>query len=381
MLGRIKGLVLAVLVALGAGQQSSAQEPLRIVAASPTSKHVQHMSELLQLDAETHELLFAMYNEMLSTIQSSHATFHEKYGAERKKERLDYEKIHEWLDEYREQVYESAETFYRDAKLLVDEEDLPIVEHVERRIVAEWRIKREGLDISGLATSPFELLFRENIVDSTRFAELLNQHIEADRKLGELMEETVEAMEELTALYSDFGYDIANANADQFRQLGRTLTEELDRAKRLRAANEELAQSIIDSLDEEASAKYERAWMLANYKDVERVRIAETACERALADPELDAQTRSTIEEMRSSFGDRLRIARKMARVAKHKADLDYTMQNLIDDSEPDKSLYESCLERIDGIAESYAAALRGVLNIEQQKQYGLVEEEVTGDR
>lgn len=351
---------------------ASGQDRFRMESKGPTTVHVQHLSGLLRLDAPTHELLVELHTEMFQTEELAFGEFRSHYTEGLEAEPPDYDRIYRAAEEYGDQHEEAAATFYRDAKLLVKEDGVVLVEHVERRLHAERLIEQEGYDISGLAAHPFELLFREKLIDDTRFAELLAEHGEADRRLGEMMEDTVEAMQALYDLYADFDFDIANANARQIRDIGRALNEELDRATRLRAANEGLAQSIIDSLDEENSTRYEQAWLLANYKDVQRERLAEIAANRALADPGLNEQTRTAIEGMRASFGERLRIARKMARVAKHRSDLAFTMQNLLDETEPDTSLYESGLERIDGVADSYAAALEGVLTQEQRVKYGL---------
>lgn len=366
MLTWILGAAVLLLSPVEAGQ-----DRFRMGSRGPTTMHVQHLSELLRLEAPVHELLVELHVNMLRTEDAAYQSFRQKID-DMDLQRANLGLLDEWGAAYGEKIDRAAEEFYRDAKLLGGEADAAIVEHIERRLNAERLIRQQGYDISGLMTHPFELLFRERIVDGVRFGELLREHMEADQRLGVLMERTAEALDTMGDLYKDFGYDITKATPAQIRALGNALKEEIDLAKRLRKANEDLAAAIIESLGGEDVERYEQAWLLANYGEVQEDRIAERAVIIILSDLELDASTRNAIEEMKKSYGDRLRIARRMARVAKHRSDLDYTMENLINETEPDTRVYDASLERIDRIAESYRAALRGVLTPKQRVASGL---------
>lgn len=361
------GVVVLLVSQVASGQYWSWQG-----SVGPTDRHVQHLSELLGLDAARHELLIELHTEMLRAEEESRQRFGKLYSEEFDNDQPDYDKIYQYMVECRAEIRRAAEMFYRDAKLIADKDGVGIVEHIERRLQSERLIKQGDYEVSGLAASPFELLFSERIVDSVRFGELLREHLEHDRMVGELLEQTDAALTKIDVLYKEFHYDIASATPAQLRDLGRALMDVVDRAKGLRKANEDLAAALIESLGDEDGERFERAWLLVNYGAVQQERAAERAVRAILADAELDAPTRAAVEEFKISYGERLRIARRMARVAKHRADLDYSMENLLNESEPDRSVHDAALERIERIAHAYQAALRGVLTPEQRVKYGL---------
>jgi len=116
-------------------------------------------------------------------------------------------------------------------------------------------------------------------------------------------------------------------------------------------------------------------WWQANYAAVQRERFPERVVSRVLEDSEASDELRDAVTGIRSAFADRMRVARRMARTAKHRSDLNFDFNTLLSGGRPDTSLYDSSLERINGIADSFTAALRGVMTPEQQQRYGLADE------
>lgn len=331
------------------------------------------LSDLLELDATTHELLFQLHHEMCLAEQAERTKLRERI--EKLQEEgtpPDWEEQFEWSAQLEVRLDEIGDRFFEDTRLLVRTEQFVLIDHMKYRVRMSRLLDTIGDEISGLAGNPFELLHDEKLIDTARFRELVHLHAEDDARAWSLFQQTYGAIMQIQRDFRAFGFDIESATVEQIGSLSKSFRDVMDLVTRFRAANEALAEAVIASLEGEQREAYESAWLSLNYPDVQWPRAAETAAELALQDESLDAGARETIEQMRRSYTDRLRIARRMARVAKHRSDMAFDFDNILNQQEPDKSAYEDSLERIDGIGASYAAAMKGVLTQEQRVKYGL---------
>jgi hypothetical protein len=229
-----------------------------------------------------------------------------------------------------------------------------------------------GDDISGLAGSPFELLHEDDALSPARFRELVYLHADVERRNCVQFDRTLEAITGIQKEFMNIGFDFEDGDAQQMASIARKFMDTIEQVRRLRRTNEELADAIIASLTEEERPRFEGAWLELNYPEVQSPRTAERAVRLILADETLDGSVREAIEEMRVAYDDRLRIARRMARVAKHRLDLDISFDAILKDRDQDRTAYKDSLRRIEGIGASYEAAVRGVLTREQRVKYGL---------
>lgn len=331
------------------------------------------LSDLLELDAATHELLFQLHHEMCLAEQSERTKLRERIWKLREAEEQPvWDDRFEWTVQLDARLDEIGDRFFEDTRLLVSLEQSPLINHMKYRVRISRLLDNIGVEISGLAGSPFELLHEQRLIDTDRFRELIYEHAEADAKVWSVFGRTSGALLQIQRDFREFDFDIEAATPQQIGSLSRSFRDIVDLMTRFRAANEALAESIIESLEGEQQAAFESAWLKLNYPDVQRARPAESAAYLALQDDALDAQTREAIEQMQGSFIERLRIARRMARIAKHRSDFAFDFDNIVNQEGPDRSAYEDSLERIDGVGESFAAALKGVLTKEQRVKYGL---------
>lgn len=331
------------------------------------------LSDLLELDAATHEVLFQLHHEMCLAEQAERAQVRQRIQElQEADEQPDWEDHFEWSIQLDARLDEISDRFFEDARLLVAVEQSPLIDHMKYRVRINRLLDTIGDEISGLAGNPFELLYELRLIETDRFRELVYLHAEADAKAWSLFQRAFAAIVQIQRDFREFDFDIESATPAQIGSLSRSFRDIMDLMKRFRAANETLAEAIIESLEGQQQAAFESAWLSLNYPDVQQPRPAERAVEQALRDESLDAETRETIAQMHQSYADRLRIARRMARIAKHRSDFAFDFDNIVNQQEPDTGAYEDSLERIDGVAESYAAALKGVLTKEQRIKYGL---------
>lgn len=338
-----------------------------------TFAQLSQLSELLGLDATGHELLVAMHTELVQAeMRGKRALLERIEKADEAEEHLDWTERMRWMIDLEKELDGIASRFYEDVALAVTQEQLPLVRHMQHRARMGPVFEMIDDDVSGLSAHPFELLHERKLVDLARFRELVLLHAELDARNGAQFAQTYDTLQKMQLEMMGIGFNMGEQPAQRLAELGRMFTATVEAVRRLRGTNEALAEAILASMTEEERKDFELVWLAANYRDVYWTLPAESAVLKAMEDEDLEGSVRETIGEIQGQFEDRIRIARRMARVAKHRSDLDINFDMILNDKEPDRSAYESSLERIENLGQSYAAALRGVLTAEQRVKYGL---------
>ena len=336
--------------------------------------HLTELSNLLQLDATMHELLIELHLEMIRAE-----------SAERKKVRDLIERLNEegddvgWRESMRlsiemtDDFTEIGDRFFEDVRLMVLPEQVALVDHIRARSDMSYLFDDIGDEVSGLGAQPFELLHETQAITQDRFRELALELAPLDQQNHKLFNRAFETILELQQIGMETDFDMDDASPDQMAKMIKMFKDTIEIISRLRDANEDLADRIMDGLTEDQRTAFEAAWLEKNYEDVQERSPAERAVEAVTQDEEASPELRTRIEEIRPNFERRLATARKMARIAKRKSDLDFDIRQLMETGDRNTEVYDDALERLLGVAESYASALKGVMTPEQQERYGLV--------
>jgi hypothetical protein len=261
-----------------------------------------------------------------------------------------------------------ADAFYADAKLLVEPEQFPLLDHMRHRCAMQFLFEMVGDEIAGLAAQPFELLHERELVPTERFRELVLANRATEAKAHDQFTRVMEGIFNLQREMMEFDFDVENLDAGQIAKMTRLFKDTIDTMKRLRDLNESLVDAIMASLDEEDRLAYEEAWFEENYEEVQRETMPERVVRQVLADEEAGEELKTRVREITPNFERRLATARKMARMAKHKSDLNFDFRTLMDSDGPDREMYEESLERLSEVADTYAAALRSALPPDQPR-------------
>ncbi len=363
-------------------QDYSSATPIVPAAGDPHSvvgmDLVLHMSALLEFDAEQHEILFGLHHDMML----------EEQRIEKEHQQRARELFAEGTDEARREVRWSgfrmeqamaatAKPFFADVRLLVDEQRVWIVDHIERRARARHGFSLMGEvfpheTVAGLAAHPFDVLLDLELLDAAAFRHRLREHEEADRELGSLFEAAFDAYERRTEVVIDLKVDfLSSATDDELRRVRRAYGQYSDQVEQLRKANMALAEALAASLPDDQRNTFEAAWLHANFYEIQLI-SDDSMIDRIARDPELDDATRAEVTTIIGVFRPRMQEAARRAREARYRLFAPATFEEHFHEELPDRSAYEDELERIRQVGGSYAAALKRMLTPEQRVKYGL---------
>ncbi len=334
---------------------------------------LRELSTLLELDAPTHELLAALHLELMQ----AEATLRQEARDELQK-RTDAGEEIGWSEGVQisfnltNDFEKAGDRFFEDVKLIVHPEQAPLIEHMRRRTrMGRW-LEGIGSEVSELGAMPLKLLADRDIVSDDRLRELILTLSDQEARVSDQFQRTYEAVLEMQSIGQRIGFDFDEAGPEIIAETAKIFKKAIEEAKRLRTMNEELASTVMEQLDQEQRRTFEQIWWEINYEEVHDEWIPERAVRTLLGDEKAPAELKQRVEEIRAVFDDRLRTARRMARVAKYRTDLELDFSMLLNGGEPDTKVYDDALKRLSGIAESYASALKGVMTKEQRLQYGL---------
>lgn len=335
--------------------------------------HLTELSNLLELDAPMHELLVELHFEMFRAENAKRQEVRElieKRNADG--ERVDWRESMRLSMELTDDFEKIGDRFYADVRLMVLPEQIPLVNHIRARSEMSRLFDDIGSEVSGLGAQPFELLREEQVVTTIRFRELVLELAEQEAVAHDLYRRVYATVMEMQRIGQEFGFDADDAGPEQIAELAKIFKDTVELVRRLRDMNEALADQIMQRLDEGQRATYEAAWLERNYEDVQELTRAERAVREVMQDDEASDELKTRIDELRPNFERRLATARKMARVAKHKTDLELDFRVLFDGGRRDREVLDNAMERLSEVAESYSAALKGVMSPEQRVRYGL---------
>lgn len=369
-------LLVLIMVAVFAFAGTARAQWISIYSDEPHNlgyDHLTELSDLLELDASMHELLIELHLEMIRAENAKRQEVREIID----KRNAEGDQVG-WRDSMRlamdmtDDFEAIADRFFADVRLMVLPEQIPLVDHIRARAEMAGLYDDIGSEVSGLGAHPFELLREEQVVSPVRFRELVLELSRQERLTHELFGRAFDTVMEMQRIGQEFGFDADDAGPEQLAELAKIFKDALETVQRLRDANETLADQIIERLDDEQREKFESAWLERNYDDVQELSPAERAVREVMQDEEAGEELRTRINELRPNFERRMATARKMARIAKRKTDLDIDFRRLMESGERNTEIYDDALERMLGVAESYEAALKGVMTPEQRVRYGL---------
>lgn len=331
------------------------------------------LSMLLELDAPAHELLAALHLEL---IQGEAAM--RKQAREALQTRIESGEDIGWREgieislELTEGFERVGERFFDDVKLIVTPEQAPLIEHMRRRTKMGRWLDGVGSEFSELAAMPLKLLADRDLVSDDRLRELILELADREERVAAQFQRTYDAVFELQNIGQKIDYDFDEAGPEIMAEAGKAFKKGIEEVTRLREMNKDFAEQVMTLLDEQQREAFERHWWDANYEDVQDELLPERAVRTLLNDEQTGEELKQRAEEIRAVFEGRMKTARKMARVAKYRTDLDLDFSLLLNGGEPDTRLYDDALERLSGIAESYASALKGLMTKDQRIRYGL---------
>lgn len=329
------------------------------------------LSELLELDSTAHEVLVGLHLEMVRAENGARLEFRTRIEKARESdEEMDWNDVISQSIELMDDLDRIADQFYADAKLLVRPEQFPILDHVRQRSEMQVLFQTISDEVSGLSAHPFDVLREQDLVSIDRFRGLVLANRAAEAKAHSQFKRAMTNLFDIQQEMRAYDFDVDQADAGQIAKVTRLFKETVDSVKRLRDLNESLADAIMASLDEEDRAAYEEAWLERNYEEIQEETLPERVARTVLDDDEASEQLQSRVRELMPNFERRLTTARKMARIAKHKSDLNFDFRNLLDSNGPDRTMYEESMERLSEVAETYAAALKSVMTPEERVRY-----------
>lgn len=381
----------AVALALGAnsplvsGQVEGTGEPIVVMASDPYSvvgmDLVRHMSELLEFDAAHHEILFGLHNEMMLEEQRIERE-HQKRARELFAKGTDQagRALRRASFEGEQAAATMAKPFFADARLLVDEERIWIVDHIERRARVRYCqgfMESDFYDhhIPGLGAHPFDVLMDLERLEPEELRELLRKHEKMDQGLHRAVDEAFAAYVARWDITSKLGVDGLNAASDEeLRGVRRAYAQYQSQTERVRKASMAMAEALNESLPDDHRAAFEAAWLKANYDEVQLI-ADDSEIDRIVADPELHEETRTEVKAIIDIFRPRLKNAARIAREVRYQTFTTATFEEHFSQKETNRSAYDDAIERIRQIGDSYASALRRMLTPEQRVKYGLATE------
>ncbi len=374
--------MLVVLIGLCIGARPALAQWADIYSDEPHNlsyEHLRELRELLELDAPVHEILVGLHLEMMRAEGEKRQAMREHIEKLNESEdRVDWNRRLSLSMDLMKDFDGIADAFYADAKLLVEPEQFPLLDHMRHRCAMRVLFEMVGSEISGLAAQPFELLHEQELVPIERYRAIVLANHAVEAKAHDQFTRAMESIFNLQREMMEFDFDIENLDAGQIAAMTRLFKDTIDTMKRLRDLNKSLADAIMSSLEEGDRAAYEKAWLAENYEEVQEELLPERAARRVLEDDQADEELKTRVRELKPNFDRRLTTARKMARIAKHKSDLDFDFRTLMESDGPNREVYEDSQERLSEVAATYAAALKNVMTPEQRERYGLdVEEEV----
>lgn len=372
---RLTGL-LVVLVALCLSARPAQAQWADIYSDEPHNlsfAHLSELSDLLELDAPSHEVLVGLHLEMMRAEGEKRQELRKRIEALNESgERVDWNQRMSLSIGLLKDFDGIADAFYADAKLLVEPEQFPLLDHMRHRCAMQFLFQIVGDEISGLAAQPFELLRAQDLVPIERFRELVLANRVTEAKAHDQFTRALTSIFEMQREMVGYDFEVNNMDTSQIAKMTRLFKDTVDTMRRLRDLNESLADAIMAGLDEQGRAAYEQVWFERNYEEVQRETLPERAVRQVLADDKASVEFKARVREIMPNFERRLATARKMARIAKHRSDLNFDFSSLIDSDGPNREVYGESLERITGVAATYESALKGVMTPEQRVKYGL---------
>ncbi|MFG0292385.1 MAG: hypothetical protein ACF8MJ_04445 [Phycisphaerales bacterium JB050] len=335
------------------------------------------LSELLELESTAHEVLVGLHLEMARAENDLRLGVRTKIEAARESgEPLDWNDVMGLSAELMDDMAKVADQFYADAKLLVSLEQFPLLDHIRQRSEMRFLLRMTRDEVSGLSAQPFDLLHEQDLVSIERFRELVLANRATEAKAHDQFKRVMTNLAEVQREMRAYDFEVENAYTKQVAKMTRLFKDTIDAVKRLRDLNESLADAIMASLDEEDRAAYEEAWLERNYEEVQEETLPERVARKVLDDDQASEELKSRVRELMPNFERRLTTARKMARIAKHKSDLNFDFRQILDTNGPDRAMYEESMERLSEVAATYAAALKSAMTPEERVRYRFEEPE-----
>ncbi|MFU8828941.1 MAG: hypothetical protein ACNA8P_05835, partial [Phycisphaerales bacterium] len=344
-------VAVAAVIGLGAptlsGQVEGGGEPIVVIAGDPYSvvgmDLVRHMSQLLELDAEQHEILFGLHHGMMLEEQRI-----EKEHQERARELFTQpdqaRRELRWSGFRMEQAMAAtAKPFFADARLLALEDRIWIVDHIERRARARYCMGFMGQvfhhqTVAGLGAHPFDVLVDLELLDIDAIRELMHKHDEADRELGSLVESAFEARTQRTEVVIELKVDFLSSASDQeLRRVRRAYEHYTEQVEQLRKANMAMAEALRASLPQEYRGAFEAAWLKENYAEIQLI-SDDSRIDRIAQDPELDEATRAEVNAIIGVFRARMQEAARRARESRYQLFAPATFEEHLHEELPDRS-------------------------------------------
>jgi len=331
------------------------------------------LSMLLELDAPSHELLAALHLEM---IQGEAALRQQAREALQRRteagEDIGWREGMQISFELTKDFERVGERFFEDVKLIVTPEQAPLIDHMRRRTKMGSWLDSVGGEVSELGAMPLKLLADRDLVSDDRLRELILHFADQEERVAVQFQRTYDAVMEMQNIGQKIDFDFEEAGPEIIAEAGKAFKQGIEEVTRLRELNKDFAEQVMSLLEQEQRDTFERYWWAVNYEEVQDELLPERAVQLLMNDEQAGEELRQRVGEIRTVFEDRLKTARKMARVAKYRTDLDLDFSLLLNGGEPDTKVYDDALERLSGIAESYASALKGVMSKEQRERYGL---------